>query len=339
MLPSLSNTPCRPDPVQGNLQERSDNLLKDNITIGIPRAFLYFKYQYLWQTFFAELNCQVILSPETNKKILKDGIDASIDESCLSAKIYMGHLAYLRGKADFILVPRIVGFGRKEEVCTKFNALYDIVKNTFKEVNLLSYNVDRANQESEFKGFMKMGRELGKNPVLVLRAYLKGKRLQRQKELQLAEEQERLILGKDKLKLLIIAHDYNTYDRVVGYPVIKYLESLGIVPVYADAADKKKTALKSRLISDTLYWTFNKELIGAIDHYQQNIDGIIFISTFPCGPDSLVNELCLRKIKGVPMANIIVDELQGEAGLQTRIESFVDIIMERKKIGREAQIG
>jgi predicted nucleotide-binding protein (sugar kinase/HSP70/actin superfamily) len=54
------------------------------------------------------------------------------------------------------------------------------------------------------------------------------------------------------------------------------------------------------------------------------------MSTFPCGPDSLVTELCLRKIKGIPMTNIILDELQGEAGLHTRIESFIDIIREKK---------
>lgn len=312
-------------------------------TVGIPRAFLYFKYKHLWQTFFTELNCKVILSPETNKNILKDGVDHSIDESCLSAKIYMGHLAYLRGKADYILVPRLVAFGKNEEVCTKFNALYDIVRSTFPEVSLLSYNVDKGNHESEFKGFMKMGGELGKNPVQVLSAYLKAKGVQKKHEQQQAAEQESLIRIKDKLKILIVSHDYNTYDKVVGYPVISYLKSLDIVPVYADVADKKKTSRKSRLISEALYWTFNKELIGAIDHYQQEIDGIIFISTFPCGPDSLVNELCLRKIKGIPMANLIVDELQGEAGLQTRIESFVDIISERKKTrekaGREAQIG
>lgn len=313
--------------------------MKAEITIGIPRAFLYFKYEHLWQTFFSELNCRVLLSPETNKKILKDGVDHSIDESCLSAKIYMGHLAYLRGKADYILVPRIVSFGKKEEVCTKFNALYDIVKSTYKDVNLLSYNVDSTHHESELKGFMKMGRELGKNPALVLKAYLKAKSTQKKMELQSAEEQEKLLLESDQLKILIISHDYNTYDKVVGYPIIKYLENLDIVPIYADVADKKKTSQKSRHISDTLYWTFNKELIGAIDHYQNKVDGIIFLSTFPCGPDSLVNELCLRKIKGVPMANLIVDELQGEAGLQTRIESFVDIILERKKARREAQIG
>lgn len=312
---------------------------KNKIKIGIPKAFLYFKYKYLWEIFFAELNCKVILSPDTNKKILKDGVDNSIDESCLSAKIYMGHLSYLRGKVDYILVPRIVSFGKNEEVCTKFHAMYDIVRNTFNDLNLLSYNVDMNNNESEFKGFMKLGKELGKNSVLVLRAYLKAKAIQKKKELQLAEEQERLLSETDKLKILVISHPYNTYDKLVGYPVIEHLKSLGIIPIYADAADKKKTSPKSIHISNTLYWTYNKELIGAINHYKKEVDGIIFITTFPCGPDSLVNELCLRKIKGVPMANIIVDELQGEAGLQTRIESFVDIIVERRKAGRKTKIG
>ncbi|NMA69282.1 MAG: hypothetical protein GX958_07680 [Desulfitobacterium sp.] len=313
--------------------------MHDQITIGIPRAFLYFKYQHLWQTFFQELNCQVLISPETNKEILKDGLEHSIDESCLSAKIFMGHLSYLRGKADYILVPRLVSFGKDEEVCTKFNALYDIARNTFPDLNLLTYNVDQIKHESELKGFLKMGRELGKNPWQVLRAYRKGKRIQREKELELAEKQDRLIQASEKEKILIISHDYNTYDKAVGYPIIKHLEALGVVPIYGDAADKKKTVQKAQLLTDTLYWTFSKELIGAIPYYQNKIDGIIFISTFPCGPDSLVNELALRKIKGIPMANIVVDELQGEAGLQTRIESFVDIIRERKKARREGQVG
>lgn len=48
-------------------------------------------------------------------------------------------------------------------------------------------------------------------------------------------------------------------------------------------------------------------------------------------PDSLVNELCLRKIKDIPMLNIVIDEHQGEAGLQTRIESFIDVIKAKKE--------
>ena len=306
--------------------------MRKNIIIGIPRAFLYFKYKYLWETFFKELKCEILISPETNKQILNDGLNNSIDESCLSAKVYMGHVYYLIDKVDYILIPRIVSFGKSEVVCTKFNAMYDIVNNTFKNLKLIDYNIDAKGNQSEFKAFMKMGKVLGENSITVLKAYLKAKKVQNYYEQQQSEKQEQLVSNTDKykLKILIVSHPYNTYDRLLGYPIIKYLESFNVVPIYADIANKEQTSQKSKVISKTLYWTYNKELIGAIEHYINKIDGIIFISTFPCGPDSLVNELCFRKIKGIPMTNIILDELQGEAGLLTRIESFIDIIREKK---------
>ncbi len=64
-------------------------------------------------------------------------------------------------------------------------------------------------------------------------------------------------------------------------------------------------------------------------NYYNKIDGLILLTTFPCGPDSLTNEMCIRKLN-IPLTNIIIDELNGEAGLQTRIESFIDIINEKK---------
>ena len=306
------------------------SVVKENIVIGIPRAFLYYKYKNLWETFFKELRCKILISPETNKQILKDGVTNSIDESCLSAKIYMGHVHYLIDKVDYILIPRIVNFGKKEAVCTKFNAMYDIVNNTFKNVKFLDYNIDVKENEGELKAFMKMGKILGENPITVLRAYLKARKAYNFYEQKRSKEQEQLLNNTDKMKMLIVSHPYNIYDRFLGYPIVKYLESFEVVPIYADVADKKQTSQKSKAISNTLYWTYNKELIGAIEYYLNKIDGIIFISTFPCGPDSLVNELCIRKVKGIPMTNIILDELQGEAGLHTRIESFIDIIREKK---------
>ena len=58
------------------------------ITIGIPKAFLYYRYKVLWKTFFNNLDCQIILSEDTTKETIKLGKSYSIDESCLSSKIY-----------------------------------------------------------------------------------------------------------------------------------------------------------------------------------------------------------------------------------------------------------
>ncbi len=300
------------------------------IKIGIPRAFLYYKYKDLWITFFKELDCEIILSPESNKEILKKGIEYSIDESCLSSKIYMGHIYSLIGKVDYILVPRFCNFGFKETVCTKFNAMYDIVKNTFKEIKIINYDVDVLKRRTEFKGFIKMGLKLKKNIFKIVIAYIKARKKYRDKIVKNYLEQHQLI-NNNKLKMLIVSHPYNSYDKLTGFPIIKYLKELDILPIYADLAPEEECIIRSKLITSTLQWTYSKHLIGAIDYYRDKIDGIIFISTFPCGPDSLVNELCIRKIKDLPILNIVLDELQSEVGLQTRIESFIDIINAKKK--------
>jgi predicted nucleotide-binding protein (sugar kinase/HSP70/actin superfamily) len=38
----------------------------------------------------------------------------------------------------------------------------------------------------------------------------------------------------------------------------------------------------------------------------------------------------VRKIKGVPIVTLVIDEHSGETGLRTRLESFVDILRMRR---------
>jgi len=39
--------------------------------VGIPKALLYFKYAHLWEGFFKALGVDYIVSPDTNKGIIK----------------------------------------------------------------------------------------------------------------------------------------------------------------------------------------------------------------------------------------------------------------------------
>lgn len=300
------------------------------MTIGIPRAMLYYKSRYLWDYFFKQMGCDTLISGNTNKKILADGVKYSIDECCLPAKVYMGHVYSLIGKCDYILVPRVEGFSSEEKVCVKFNAMYDIVKNTFRDVKLIDYNIDAKQGAKERTGFIQMGRVLGKSRRQSLAAYNQAKIFQSEKSRHAAVHQEKLLNNSDKLKILIVSHPYNTYDNMIGQPIVKAIRLLDGEPIYADAFDRITCIEKSKAISQQLYWTYNKELLGAIELCRDRIDGIILITAFPCGPDSLVNDLVIRRVKDVPVSNIIVDELQGEAGLQTRIESFMDIIKEKR---------
>ena len=300
------------------------------INIGIPKSFLYYRYEVLWKYFFKGLGCNLVISDETTKETVENGKKYSIDEACLSSKIFLGHVYNLVGKCDYIFIPRIENYGKNEKVCVKFNATYDIVKNLFPKERILDFNIEKTKHPNMLLNYFKLGTRLTKNPLKILKSYVKAVNRQRIYNKDKLKKQN-IKLNSKKLKILIVAHPYNIYDNYIGTPVIKKLKSMDIEIIYADRLEHKIAKMYAKKLSPTLYWTYSKELIGAISYYKYAVDGIIFLTTFPCGPDSLVNELMIRKITDIPTTNILIDELTASTGLETRLESFVDIIKERRE--------
>ncbi len=295
--------------------------------IGIPKAFFYFRYGAMWESFFDALGVETIVSPDTNREIVERGSNLAVDESCLSSKIYLGHVAWLMDKCDMVLVPRIGQQGRAGTMCTRFYAVYDLIRNTFRDTNLklLHYNIDTKDKQLEPLVFVKLGRALGKNRAHSLYAYWTAKQSERAGQMIAMNEQERL-LNLGGIKVLVVAHPYNIYDKYIGQPVLSALKAMDAVPVLGCAADPKKAAAASYKLSETMPWVTSRELVGAIAMWRERIDGIIILSTFPCGPDSMVNEIVIRRVKDKPILNLILDGQEGTAGLETRLESFIDII-------------
>lgn len=296
-----------------------------NKTIGIPKAFLYYRHKVLWKNYFNYLGYKTVTSDNTTKETVEIGKKYSIDESCLSSKIYIGHVYNLKDKCDYILIPRVCNYGTCETVCVKFNANYDIIKNIFPNIKILEYNIETTKKSPEAISLIKLGLKLNKNIFKVIISYIKAKRKEINYNKQ-KEKQQKKILNSNNKKILLVSHPYNTYDEYIGKPIINKIKEQNIDIIYSDNLDKKISKKYAKKISPTLYWTYSKELIGSIEYYKKYIEGIIFITAFPCGPDSLVNELMIRKLDNIPTLNLIIDELNGEAGIETRIESFIDII-------------
>lgn len=293
------------------------------IKIGIPRSLFYYYYKDIWKLFFNEFNIELIVSPPTNKKIMENGSKYSTDEMCISMKNYIGHVHYLLDKCDYILVPRISNYGNDNQTCTNFLATFDIINNIF-ETKLLNYNINLENNETEEKGLIKIVTKFGYSKEYASKVYKNAVKKITEKNNKLIKENIKK-LESSKKKILLIGHPYNIYDNLIGKDIIKYLESNDIEIIYSDLFHKDITNELSKKLSYSLYFKYNKENIGAIPLVIDKIDGIIFISTFPCGPDSLANELVFRKIKK-PYLNLIIDDLDSLTGIETRIESFIDII-------------
>lgn len=298
-------------------------------TIGLPRSLLYHRYRVLWKSFFESLGVETVESPPSNRAILDRGIRLAVDETCLPLKILLGHVDTLKGRADLILVPRIVSVERGETACVKFLGAYDVVRNLIEGVELLEYNVDVTAGRTERSEFCRLGRDLRGKPVSAWLAYQRAKREENRFLLERTRIQE-AALELGGTKVLVVGHGYNLEDELLGLPIVRTLEELGVIPIAAEMHDRDLSRRLSKRLSTDIPWTYNKELLGAVERYRDQVDGIVFLVTFPCGPDSLMTELCVRKIKDKPILVIVLDELQGEAGLRTRIESFVDLIEFRR---------
>jgi len=288
--------------------------------IGIPRSLYYYHFKDLWINFFEYLNIDVIISPETNNEILDLGLKYSTDEMCLSLKNYIGHVAYLKDKCDYILIPRIDNYGIDNQTCTNFLATYDIINNMF-DINILNYNINLRNKETELKGLINIGNILGIDKKEIKEAYCFAKVKSNKKKKEKILNNLRKLKSKRK-KILLVGHSYNMYDKLIGIPIIEMLKELDIEIIYSDLFFEKDEFQK---YSKELYWKYSKESVSSISKCIEKVDGIIFLSSFPCGLDSLVNELVMRKINK-PYINIIIDDNSISGGIETRIESFVDVI-------------
>lgn len=306
-------------------------MIQEGDTIGIPRALLYHKYFILWEAFLKNLNYKVELSPETNVQILKDGVNIAVDENCLAIKIFLGHVNYLKDKVKHILVPRIASVCEREQNCAGYMGLYDITNNSFNNLSLLSYNVDLEYGVSEEEAFVQFGTELCGNKKKSLDAYTSAKKTFEKHCQDMIRQQQKILEAKSELKILVFSHPYTIHDGLIGKPIVKFLEKEGASILYSDRFDSALAHKRGGEISKSLHWSYLKEYLGAISISEDKIDGIIYTISFPCGNDSLVVEMAQRKFNKIPSLMLSIDELHAEAGLVTRLESFIDILRLKKK--------
>jgi len=302
-------------------------------TVGLPLSLCFHTEKVLVCSFLAALGVDPVLSPPTDRRIMERGCTMAVDETCLPMKIHLGHVDALRDRVDAVLVPRYGVLPEAEgEMCAKFWAAYDITRNTFPELPLLTYNVDRLWGDTERAALVGLGRELGATRLQAYKAFSAARKEARREHERLVALQERELAETTCERTVIVAgHTYILDDEMMGAPVVRMLREQGVAVMRSDRvrgdSDLRHGALE---FSPGLKWTYNREQLGAVMAMRDRIDGILLLLSFPCGPDSLVAELVQRKVRDIPVCAIVLDELTATGGLQTRIESFCDIVKLRE---------
>ncbi|NLY77962.1 MAG: hypothetical protein GX080_07780 [Tissierellia bacterium] len=323
-----------------------------SIKVGIPRGMFYFDYYFLWKNFFNNLGVDVITSPKTNKDILNKGVELCVDEACLPIKIYHGHVDYLKDKVDYIFIPKMTSIHKKEYCCPKHIGLPDMIKNNIRNLPPLidtEINLKKSHKNIKSSVFH-IGKHFKKNSKTIAEAFQKAYRQYQEyiemttskiipidintkyKELSYITNVKKENYGR---RIMVLGHSYNIYDYYINMDLISKLNKRRFDVVTAEMVKENRSREYAARLPKRMFWTHGQRIVGSAFALieEKSISGIVYVSAFGCGLDSVLIDLIERKAKEnrIPFTLLTLDEQTGEAGINTRVEAFIDMLEWRNR--------
>lgn len=294
--------------------------------VGIPQAMLFHEFGRFWTSFFENLGITVTLSGETTKQLLDRGTALAIDESCLPLKIYLGHVESLLDKCSYIFVPHITQYHRNFFFCAKFAGLPDIVRNTFglPPTRLICPNADSPSFAGRWQAIHTICRALGLPTWRGSRAYYQALSTIHNE----SSREDPLISSQS---VAVIGHSYLLQDAFFCQNIINTLQAGGFNVITPNQLPAKTLYREAQAFAPDIYWQLSAKIAGAVRYCCRHpaIAGVAVVSSFSCGPNSLLNEYIEHHVlqaSNKPYIILNLDEHTGSAGIVTRIEAFVDLV-------------
>lgn len=294
--------------------------------VGIPKGLLFYRYHEFYINFFQGLGVDIVLSPDTNKNILNEGVKYCVDEACVPVKIFHGHCFYLKDKCDFIFIPRIMKLYENEYICPKFCGLVEMIQNSIPDMPpIISEPIYADSLKNLKKWAFKVGIKFNKNILVINKAFNTA-----------LKKQQGYVGGLNnkefKIKVALIGHPYNLYDSYINMNLVEKLNKLGIGVITEEHIGDSYINKESEKLFKRPFWTFARNSYGFGSYMAENklADGIIYVSSFACGIDSVVVDLVKHRIEDFPFLELKIDEQTGEAGFVTRLEAFTDMLKRKE---------
>lgn len=331
--------------------------------IGFPRALYYFDFYPFWAGFFHNLDIKLVTSEPTHRGIMESGLKMAHDETCLPVKLLAGHINSLKD-VDYIFLPRMVSVEEKTYLCPKLLGIPEsILAAVNQDIPVITVTINwREGQNQVLKALEAFGVELGKGKAKIRNAFREALKWQTlygefrrsgkdfEESLDLCEKSFTSLPRKISLKLVktdrlkesenlgprpriaLVGHAYLVNERYANLDLVNKLRANADLRLIEEAeAEASENSLKG--LRKKLFWSQAKKILGAGYSYVDNetIDGVIYLSCFGCGMDSMTQDMLARRAREShkPYMVITLDEHSGEAGLVTRIEAFLDMIVRR----------
>ena len=292
--------------------------------IGLPRALTTHSLFPLYATFFAEMGFEVVLSAVDPEGELK-----AYAGFCFPVQIAHGAVLDLaRHGIRVVFLPHVMRMPqpnpcRDSYLCPITQAGPYFLAKAFPDIRFLSPLLDFTAGYASSTGLVEFAvGELGVRREAASDAWAAAVQAQTGAEHALAE------LGRVTLDravaagaptVLLTGHSYNAFTADASQSVGRKLASMGITAIPADClmpVDHGPTA-----------WHFANQVMNAVTLTQRHPNlFLLCVSNFSCTVDAFTHSLLASKMGAKPYLILEIDAHTADAGVQTRLEAFLDTV-------------
>jgi len=313
-------------------------------TIGIPRAFSGHTLYPLYSWFFYELGIKTILSTE----VAHAGVARAEAQYCFPAEIAHGAIQDCLDKgADYVLLPHFRDMPSYEEkvhanFCPITQALPYYMEKAFPDIDkkkwlplVVSFKFGETKALELFCGMTKL---LGISEAETKAAFEKA--WAKQKEYFAAAEKMGIKALEDARKadrpvIALLGRPYNAFTPEANMGIPRKFTTRGYSIIPFDILP-----FRDKEIFPNMYWFYGQQDLKAAKLLKEE-DNIYltFITNFSCAPDSFILHYVKWMMGQKPFLVLELDSHSADAGVDTRVEAFLDIIdgYRSKKIEIEAE--
>jgi predicted CoA-substrate-specific enzyme activase len=312
--------------------------------IGMNRSFLIHSLYPLYETFFRVLGAELVISDSVDP----DGIKRKRSAFCYPAEISHGAFKnLLQKKPDYIFLPSVVELyvenaltRRKEHQCTcmilQGEPFY--LKSAFKDIDpaikvlspIIDFSQGFDTQEQEF---VKVACDIGKSEKEGRNAYRKAVEALRSVQ-QKIKDKGREVLAEleknpEKTAIVLFGRYYNAFASEANMGIPEKFASRGITLIPWDYLPYQQEN-----VNFDINWAIGQNLMKAakfVSGHKQLFAA--YITNFSCGPDSFLLTYFRDYMDVKPSLTLELDSHTADAGINTRIEAFWDIIERFRKVG------
>ncbi|MCA1960649.1 MAG: acyl-CoA dehydratase activase [Desulfomonile sp.] len=315
-------------------------------TVGMNRSFLVNTLFPFFNAFFAKLGYRLVLPDKVDPM----GVDLQGAAFCFPVEIAHGFVYdLLRKKPDILFLPHIRGVPTDNEnpntcTCVFVQGESYYLAGTFdalRSSRLLRPFLDLSRGYAPKVGdFVAVARELGRSQQEGLAAFEAAVAAQDTFKEELRAKGRQILAeidaDPDAIGVVLFGRPYNAFAGEANKGIPAKFASRGYRIIPYDMLPFEEQTLDD---AETMYWSMGRMILKAARLVKNHpkLFGT-FISNFSCGPDSFVVGYFREEMGRKPSLTLELDSHTADAGLETRIEAFLDIVNHYRELESKKQI-